>query len=60
MGSLMAGVYVIPLQGAEASAAVSYIRSDEIPWEGEVVYVALIFHYVFFGFFIYAIEVDFH
>lgn len=55
--SLTKEIYKSPFFGHGAGAAADYIRSEDQPWAYELSYIALIFHYGIFGFFIYSIGV---
>lgn len=52
--ALLEGIAQAPLFGQGAGAVASYIRSDEMPWAYELLYIAFIFHYGLVGFMVYA------
>ncbi len=52
--ALLAGIAQAPLFGQGAGAVASYIRSDDMPWAYELMYIAFIFHHGLVGFAIYA------
>lgn len=51
--SLIHGFLQSPILGNGAGAVASYLRSEEIPWAYELLYVALLFQYGLIGFSLY-------